>query len=33
VSTKRRPVRRPAILVRDWLLAEMNLLRQQILEP
>lgn len=33
VSTKRRPLRRPATLVRDWLLAEMSLLRQQILEP
>lgn len=31
VATKRRPLRRPAILVRDWLLDEMSLLRQQIL--
>lgn len=31
VATKRRPLRRPAILVREWLLNEMALLRQQIL--
>lgn len=31
VATKRRPLRKSAILVRDWLLDEMSLLRQQIL--
>lgn len=32
VATKRRPLRKSAILVRDWLLDEMKLLRQQFLE-
>lgn len=32
VATKRRPLRKPAILVRDWFLDEMNMLRQEILK-
>ncbi|HEV7251892.1 MAG TPA: LysR substrate-binding domain-containing protein [Mesorhizobium sp.] len=31
VATKRRALRKPAILVRDWLLDEMTMLRRQIL--
>lgn len=32
VATKRRPLRKSAIMVRDWLLEEMNLLRREILD-
>ena len=31
VATKRRPLRKPATLVRDWLLEEMSVLRREIL--
>lgn len=31
VATKRRPLRKSAILVRDWMLEEMNMLRRDIL--
>lgn len=31
VATKRRPLRKPATMVRDWLLEEMSLLRREIL--
>lgn len=31
VATRRRPLRKPAILVRDWLLNEMSMLREEIL--
>lgn len=32
VATNRRPLRKPAILVRDWLLDEMNMLRRERLD-
>lgn len=32
VATKRRPLRKPAVLVRDWILDEMDLMRKEILD-